>query len=419
MNTEQAKQLNLPAILAALGHHPVKTTKEGRELWYLSPFRKEKTASFHTSYINGKWIWNDFGGAGGNVIDFALQYLGTSDVSRALAFLAEQTGRVGEGIVNQNSSNVSPLLRRGAGGEVSTSTLRLISTAPITNPSILVYLNQTRRIPEPLIRRHLLEVTYRNTSINKQFSAFGLKNRAGGYEIRSASDTHPFKSVIGPRDLTIIPGSNPKAGIVSLFEGTLDFLSLLVVMQVEQFEGDAVIMHSLSSYQKTVAFLQVGNYQTINLFLDNDQSGVDVVVQFLQAFPAAVDRSELYQPHKDLNEYLLASSPMNAQASSANIAQLKAKASRLQQQLHQQTEEICRALFQKHPGAKAVAYGEARESPASGFRVERSIAENMANPTFREAFKWAVEQRYPQVFTKAVNTRNELNGVLQELDNMK
>jgi hypothetical protein len=56
MNTDQAKQLSLPELLAKLGHKPIKETKGGFELWYNSPFRKENDASFHTSFIGGKWI---------------------------------------------------------------------------------------------------------------------------------------------------------------------------------------------------------------------------------------------------------------------------------------------------------------------------------------------------------------------------
>ena len=86
MNSHQAKQIDLPDLLARLGHHPVKVRKGGRELWYTSPFREERTPSFHTSYLGGKWIWKDFGDTGGTVIDFVMRYEGIS-FKQALAFL--------------------------------------------------------------------------------------------------------------------------------------------------------------------------------------------------------------------------------------------------------------------------------------------------------------------------------------------
>ena len=58
MNSYQAKQLNLPDLMGRLGYEPTSIKKEGKEYWYLSPFRKEKDASVHTSFLGGKWIWN-------------------------------------------------------------------------------------------------------------------------------------------------------------------------------------------------------------------------------------------------------------------------------------------------------------------------------------------------------------------------
>ena len=64
MNSEQAKKLSLPDILSRLGHQPTEIKNGGNEYWYRSPFRKEKEASFHTSFLGGKWIWNDFADSG-------------------------------------------------------------------------------------------------------------------------------------------------------------------------------------------------------------------------------------------------------------------------------------------------------------------------------------------------------------------
>lgn len=421
MNVEQAKQLNLPDLLAALGHQPVKTTNQGQELWYHSPFRKDKTPSFHTSYLNGKWIWNDFGGNGGNVIDFALTHLGTKNVSQALAFLDELTGRVGE---------VKPLEAPSfalKASPASSTALKLISVISVTSPKIKSYLTINRCIPEPLISRYLTEITYQNTKTKKQFFAFGLQNRAGGYEIRSASDDHPFKSVIGKRDITVVPGSRPKSGIVNLFEGTLDFLSLLAIMNLDQLEGDAIIMHSLSSYDKTVKVLTESNYQTINLFLDNDQSGVDVAFRFLQQFPNAVNQAGLFQPYDDLNSFLqktgktISENSTQTQATSnrkAKLKEAKALEAQLQEKLHQHTEEICRAIFKKYPGAKSKAFEKAKQRPDAGYEIAHSIAKNMASKRFRAVFKAIVEEDYSREFEEVTGLRKELSSVRKAIERL-
>lgn len=98
MRADDAKRLPLDQILSSLGFSPVKSQKNGQELWYTSPFREEKDASLHISSVMHPrlgeiWVWKDFGDVGGNVIDFALRYfrLPANDVSGALARL-EQFG---------------------------------------------------------------------------------------------------------------------------------------------------------------------------------------------------------------------------------------------------------------------------------------------------------------------------------------
>jgi DNA primase len=96
MNSFEAKKLNLPEIMSRLGHEPISIKKGGNEYWYNSPFRAEKDASFHTSYLGGKWIWNDFGDSGGTVIDFILRHENMTMVSDALKFLDDMYGNVGD-----------------------------------------------------------------------------------------------------------------------------------------------------------------------------------------------------------------------------------------------------------------------------------------------------------------------------------
>ncbi|MEL6945651.1 MAG: hypothetical protein AAFO82_23590 [Bacteroidota bacterium] len=87
MNSTEAKKLSLPDIMAHLGYQPIKVVKNGLELWYNSPFRAEKAPSFHTSFLGGKWIWNDFGDKGGTVIDFVMRHENYFSVGQALQFL--------------------------------------------------------------------------------------------------------------------------------------------------------------------------------------------------------------------------------------------------------------------------------------------------------------------------------------------
>lgn len=51
MRADEAKKLPLDQILSSLGFSPVKSQKDGQELWYASPFRAEKDASLHISTV--------------------------------------------------------------------------------------------------------------------------------------------------------------------------------------------------------------------------------------------------------------------------------------------------------------------------------------------------------------------------------
>ena len=72
MNIEQANAIPLSAVLQKLGAAP--TRQNNHDVWYRSPFRKERTASFHIHTKRN--VWYDHGeGKGGKVVDFVCRYL--------------------------------------------------------------------------------------------------------------------------------------------------------------------------------------------------------------------------------------------------------------------------------------------------------------------------------------------------------
>lgn len=311
MNTEQAKNISLPDLLKKLGHTPVKTMKGGRELWYASPFRKEIDPSFHASIgRSGFWIWNDFGDRGGTVVDFAMRYGDFSTVRDALDFLDRHSSGVGKGSTpKQNAPDLFSFHQqdhREAGENFSADRqLKLVEAHPITSPAILAYLSRERGIPAELSHRYLLEVKYQNLAVGKSFFGFGMVNESGGYEVRVALPNHKFKSAINARDISVIPGSQPGSSSVSLFEGMTDFLSLLVMQGKSQLPEDVIIMHSLSSHGRTVAYLQARPYQQIKTYFDNNLAGEKGTTRLKNELGAAVvSYSGTFAPHVDLNDAL-------------------------------------------------------------------------------------------------------------------
>ena len=303
MNSEQAKKLSLPDIMSKLGYEPISIKKGGNEYWYNSPFRIEKEPSFHTSFLGGKWIWNDFGDSGGTVIDFIMRHENYFKVSEALAFLDT---------IYQSRNIIKPMrpIKRFSfqqQSDVQENALELIQASPVQHIAIFNYLTNIRKIEKTLIEKYLLEIKYKNKNTQKEYFGFGMKNDGGGCEVRVASDDYPFKSALEGRDITTIKGFRTGNGVVNIFEGMTDYLSLLTMLKTDNLAGDAILMHSLSSFQRTVDKIRKEEYSSINLFLDNNPSGQQFTDKFIEEFGKKVSsQSSLFLPFEDVNEMLKA-----------------------------------------------------------------------------------------------------------------
>jgi hypothetical protein len=297
MNSLEAKQLNLPEILSRLGYEPVAIKKGGMEYWYQSPFRAEQEASFHTSFLGGKWIWNDFGDIGGTVIDLILRYKNYTRISDALSFLDQLM----QGSVRIRNNSFSFQQQKSA----EVKQLEFLEAYPVSNPVIFEYLCAKRMIEKDLVSRYLEEVRYLNKSTGKSYFAFGMKNQSGGYEIRSAMDEYPFKSALLCRDVSLIPGLRPGIGYVHVFEGMTDFLSLLTLMRTDALVNDCIIMHSLSSFDKTIKLIDSQGYDSIKTFLDNNQAGKSCTNRFKEILGDKLRvQSSMFEPYIDINDCL-------------------------------------------------------------------------------------------------------------------
>lgn len=288
--------------------------KGGYELWYCSPFREETEPSFHTSFIGGKWIWKDFGDIGGTVIDFVMRHEGYTSVGQALAYLDQNFSGAGSRKASTPQPAPAPDLfsfqqqsNRAAVENFSASELEFLSAIPIKNPVIMTYLNGERCIPASIAKRYLQEVRYKHIPTGKEFFGFGMKNQSEGWEVRPASSKYKFKAPLIARDISVIPGTSAEHGRVLIFEGMTDFLSYLVLTGVEQLADDAVIMHSLSSYNRTAAHVRAQDYQQLCTYLDNDQAGHQGTERFKADFGAKVlPQGEKFATYKDLNDMLRA-----------------------------------------------------------------------------------------------------------------
>ena len=83
---DAVRQMPLADFLARLGYEPVRSS--GNELWYIAPYRGERTPSFRVNVA--KQLWYDFGlGKGGDIFTLAREFLQSDDFMKQAKFIAE------------------------------------------------------------------------------------------------------------------------------------------------------------------------------------------------------------------------------------------------------------------------------------------------------------------------------------------
>lgn len=292
----QANQLDLVDFLQSLGHRPVKI--RGNDYWYLSPLREEKTASFK---VNRRMnVWYDHGaGKGGKLVDFGISYWNCT-VKELLAKLGAER----EGPTVSFHPPVS-----GPAGEKKEALnegrkIIIVSDSVLKSPGLLKYL-KSRQIPAGIARQYCREVVFELNEKRQQ--AIGFKNGSGGYEIRNQF----FKGSSSPKEPRLIKtGEQKELKELTVFEGFFSFLSFVTIQNLrpglldgfQNMQTDFLILNSLSFFEKSRELME--KYPAINLCLDLDKAGIDCTQKALGWSARFRDKSQLYEKHKDLNEWL-------------------------------------------------------------------------------------------------------------------
>ena len=280
MNYEEIKRhISIRAYLAARGILP--QWERGNRGMYLSPLRKERTASFSVSY--DKNLCHDFGtGEGGSIIDLVARMEGCSEVEAARRLNERNTGTF-------VPLSVEPL----RANEPTPSRLAILSDRELTHPALLGYLTG-RGIDPAIARTYRREVRY--TIGGKEYFAIGFRNDAGGWELRNPL----FKGSSTPKNITTLDNSSDTAMV---FEGFIDFLSYLSLKGNLSPSIDTAVLNSVTNLQKAVPFL--ARHSVIHAFLDNDDAGRKALARLEESVPSSevIDQSVFYRDYKDLNDY--------------------------------------------------------------------------------------------------------------------
>lgn len=298
MNIEQAKAIPLPEILCKLGFESAR--EPGRQSWYLSPLRSERTPSFHVHLERN--VWYDHGdGRGGNTLDFAIHYLQMQgkpgSVPDALRFLSDIMGG------GSFSSLATPTLPKPV---KSDPVLELVSLKSVQHPALVQYL-QARGIDVEIARLYLKQASVRNAETGKRFFALACKNEDEGYELRNPY----FKRAISPKAITFIRGSVVKPDGLHVFEGFTDFLSVLTREKADRLQFDTIVLNSVSLLEQTKPYIKDYGYSALFCWMHNDAAGKKAAAK-LEEFARAERNltlyrmNEIYAPHNDVNDWHIA-----------------------------------------------------------------------------------------------------------------
>jgi Toprim-like/CHC2 zinc finger len=292
MNIKDAKATDLSSILNKIGHVPAR--QKGHDLWYYSPFRKEKTPSFHVN--TAKNVWYDFGEVmGGSVLDFVCVYLKFHDEDHTLADALRWLGNM-HGLTAAQTFVEEDFI------DCST-TLSLRRITAVQNPTFIPYLD-SRGIPFALARKYLKEAYVHNANTGADFYALAIANENGGYELRNKF----FKGCIAPKSISFVRGTHLLHDEIHIFEGMMDFLSALSIQKDKKFEGDVIILNSLSCLQHAWPYIKNYSYKRLYSWLDNDAPGQkagQILKEFTmeQAGMDFIPMNNLYAAHKDVNDW--------------------------------------------------------------------------------------------------------------------
>lgn len=278
MNCNNAKKIDLVIYLKKQGFEPSKT--QGKNVWYLSPFRQESTPSFKVDTVKNLYI--DYGeiDSGGTIIDLVTQ-LHSCTIKEALEKLTTDSFSFPQHLPKISEDRIYAITK----------------IEEITNKNLLSYLRE-RKINLDFARQFCSQVHY-TFDDKKEYYAVGFKNDKGSYELRNKF----FKGILGGKEITTIDNN---CQVVSLFESWSDFLSYLTLKKKVP-EENFIILNSTSLVKKALEPARL--YSEIKVFFDNDQAG-DKATNFLldNIRDKVTDYRIHYKNYNDLNEYLLARS---------------------------------------------------------------------------------------------------------------
>ena len=270
-------------ILKALGVRASRTPD-----MYYSPFRDERTPSFHVNRQAN--VWYDHGaGIGGTNVQLVMlaRHCSEREAQDYIRSLHRRLPAVS-----------APPPAPSAGRQT------IVAVRDLFTPYIVRYI-EGRGIPLEYAMRYCREALVQNDAKGRRFNLIAFPNNSGGYAFKSPSGYKSTDragvSTINTSGELSLDASSPG---VALFEGFFDFLSWLVMRGSLLPPCDVAVLNSTANRSRVIRYL--AKHGSVEAWLDNDKAGRECLRMIIQELPdlEITDMSSTYREFNDVNDYL-------------------------------------------------------------------------------------------------------------------
>ena len=296
---QEKKQLHAISIVEIMAHYG-KRLDHTRSGLYFSPFRDERTPSFHID--EAKNTWYDYGTSeGGNLFDFVCKFV---NITRGEVYdwLASFRHMVPE---SEYKALIAPMLER----KPHSSRIVIDSASHHFTRRKLVEYAADRAVSKEVLEKYCEEIVYHvDSAPDRKFYAIGFMNNSGGYVLRSSISKRCSSSDITTLGSDGEMTQDATCDKVLVFEGFMDFLSWITDVKQQTPQYDCCILNSVSNIARALPWIM--EHRNIAAFMDNDDAGRETLQKIMDSASEGAhdvcvyDMSRLYEGYNDLNEKL-------------------------------------------------------------------------------------------------------------------
>ena len=296
---QEKKQLHAISIVEIMAHYG-KRLDHTRSGLYFSPFRDERTPSFHID--EAKNTWYDYGTSeGGNLFDFVCKFV---NITRGEVYdwLASFRHMVPE---SEYKALIAPMLER----KPHSSRIVIDSASHHFTRRKLVEYAADRAVSKDVLEKYCEEIVYHvDSAPDRKFYAIGFMNNSGGYVLRSSISKRCSSSDITTLGSDGEMTQDATCDKVLVFEGFMDFLSWITDVKQQTPQYDCCILNSVSNIARALPWIM--EHRNIAAFMDNDDAGRETLQKIMDSASEGAhdvcvyDMSRLYEGYNDLNEKL-------------------------------------------------------------------------------------------------------------------